>query len=108
MKKIKKVLSLVLLAAVAVSMLSVYAFATEVTPRNFASVYEVTGDAVNLRSGPGTTYPSYGLLYKGDRFIKHDHLTQYAYWYQGSVPSRFQGVYGYVYYTYLSYVSRVL
>ena len=33
---------------------------------------KVSGNSVHLRSGPGTTYPSYGFLYNGDPFTGYD------------------------------------
>ena len=41
--------------------------ANDVNEPSFPYVAEITGDNVNIRSGPGTNYYSCGKLYKGDR-----------------------------------------
>lgn len=63
MKRIKKMVCIVVVLVLAVSIMSLAASAT-VT----ANASTITGQDVNLRSGPGSNYDSLGMFDKGDKF----------------------------------------
>ena len=51
-------------------------------------VFEVTASALNVRTGPGTSYSKVGTIYAGQRFVafaqvESSGLTWYKFWYDG-------------------------
>jgi uncharacterized protein YgiM (DUF1202 family) len=57
-------------------------------PPDTSGPYLVTNTDVNVRSGPGTNYPSYGVAPKGTTFVATG-ISQDGGWYQVQIPIQF-------------------
>ena len=134
MKKFKKIIAMCMTAAMALSMMSVGAFAaeTEVTMSEFPETITVereviepdgsvravidnlyflglgyiNANGVNLRSGPSTSYASLGLMYYGDAVGVYGDMTVSGPWLYAYVNSgNCDGKSGYVYDDYITISS---
>ena len=106
--KSKNIISfiLVLMLAASIAAIPASASAASLAPTATTTITTRTAnDTVHLRSGPGTSYDSYGLLQKGEYFFELSENNGWAY----GCPSKNTAIYqfyneykfGYVYSQYL-------